>query len=202
MPVIDASSFDPFIPNKYARATLTYLFVATTMRKPMDINENAPVVLHHEIEIFAPPEKVWDRLSRIELWDEWRHDVSGSQHVSGTGEGAVFRWRHRKLFRTTATVQSWKSMRELGWTAEPPGGTFRQVVRLSGDFRKTTVTATASMEGRIVGNPILRSLFENQINRTNEIWFGALKTRLEYGKGESPEPPPDERPVRRMRPPM
>lgn len=164
----------------------------------MEINEDAPVVLRHRIEIFAPPEKVWDRLSRVELWDEWRHDVSGSRHVSGEGEGSVFRWRHRKIFRMTAKFRSWKSLRELGWTSHPFGSTFKQVVRISGDFRKTTVTAEASMEGRMVSNSILRSLFESQINRTNEIWLGALKTRLEYGKYDMPGPP-DERPPRRMR---
>lgn len=168
----------------------------------MEINENAPVVLRHRIEIFAPPEKVWDRLSRVELWDEWRHDLSGSRHVRGTGEGSVFRWRHRKIFGTTATFESWKTLRELGWVSEPCGSRFTQVLRLSGDFRKTVVTAEASMEGRMVGNPFLRSLFESQINRTNEIWLGALKTRLEFGTHEPPGPPPDHRPPRRMRMPM
>lgn len=166
----------------------------------MDINRNAPVVLRHRIEIFAPPEKVWDRLSRVELWDEWRHDLGGSRHISGDGEGSVFRWRYRKIFRTTATFKSWNSLREIGWVSKQFGTTFIQVVRLSGDFRNTLVTAEASMEGGVVGNSILKALLESQINRTNEIWFGAMKTRLEYGKNEAPGPPPDHRPPRRIRP--
>lgn len=156
----------------------------------MQIDDRAPVVAHHEIEIFAPPEKVWDWLSRVDLWASWRQDVSSAEWVEGYGPNATIKWRVGKLMGVTARVESWSETRELGWRAGIYGGEMLQVLRMSGDFKRTFVTSDLSCTGGLTRLRLTRAYLRSRLNRTNEIWLGSLKTKLEAGKDDFRRPPP------------
>jgi hypothetical protein len=148
----------------------------------MQVNQGAPVMVRHEIEIFAPPEKIWEWLSRVDLWEDWRQDVSGSYWLNGRGGTASFKWRLRKLFGITARVEAWDEEREFGWTGQFWISTLKQVMRIDGDFRRTRIVMESSVEGALVRPAPLRAMVRSQLNRTNEIYLGSLKTKLEAEK--------------------
>ena len=156
----------------------------------MQIDQRAPVIAHHEIEIFAPPDKVWDWLSRVEMWASWRQDISSAEWIDGHGHNATFKWRIRKFMSFTAQVEVWDVHRELGWRATGYGGQMVQLLRMTGDFKRTFVTSDMSFAGGLSKLRPTRSFVRGQLNRTNEIWLGSLKTKLEAGKDDFLKPPP------------
>ncbi len=161
----------------------------------MDVNRNAPLVVRREIEIFAPPEMIWEWLSRVELWQDWHPEISRSHWAAGQGPNGVLKWRLRKVIGVTAQVESWHEQNEIGWVGHAWSTTVRQVFRIRGDFRKTRIVTEASVEGPGFGFPPLRAVVQSQLERTSELWLGALKTKLESEKtrvrigGTTPPPP-------------
>lgn len=155
----------------------------------MLIDQRAPVVAHHEIEIFAPPDKVWDWLSRVDMWSSWRQDVSSSHWVEGHGRNGTFKWRVRNIMGFTARVEVWDEQRAMGWRAEVYGSEMVQVLRISGDFKRSVVTSDLSATGGLCRMRLTRAFVRSQLNRTNEIWLGSLKTKLEAGKDDGMKPP-------------
>ncbi len=144
----------------------------------------------YEIKIFAPPDKVWDWLSRVDMWTSWRQDVSCAYWVKGEGQNGTLKWRLRKMIGFTADVAVWKREREMRWDAVSYGSHVIYDLRLHGDYRSTLVTLDVEGKGGLLGFFPTRAIFSHQLNRSNEIWLGALKTKLEAGKDDSTSPPP------------
>jgi hypothetical protein len=62
------------------------------MSPPTGIDRAAPVIAHHEIDIRAPLEIVWQLHSDINEWTTWQSDISAA-HADGPFEpGASFDW--------------------------------------------------------------------------------------------------------------
>lgn len=150
----------------------------------MQIDRRAPLVTHHQIDIFAPPGNVWDWISRIEMWPTWRQDVSSARWLEGRGLNGAFKWRVRNIFGITARIKEWRENRSIGWQGRVAGGSIAQLVVISGEVKPSTVTIETSYDGPLTRLRLTRALVEGQINRTNEIWLGSLKTKLEIGKDE------------------
>lgn len=175
----------------------------------MEVNPGAPVIVRGEIEIFAPPEMIWDWLSRVDLWKDWHPEITNSRWLARPGINAQFKWRLRSVLGITARIESWEEQRELGFIGQSWSTTLRQVFRMNGDFRRTHIRAEASVEGPGYGFAPLRAVIGGQLARTNELWLGALKTKLESEKfkgqgrstNEADELPPEfpsQRPFLRM----
>jgi hypothetical protein len=145
----------------------------------MRVNEQAPIYIRREITIFAPPERVWDWLSRVDLWQDWHPEIAASYWLGDSDEGgprARFKWRQGPV-RVTSLIESWDVEREIGWVGHAYSAIVRHVFRLEGDFRRTHIVSEQSIEGppiTLVG-PVIRGLAV----RTSETWLAALKTRLE-----------------------
>ncbi len=58
----------------------------------MDTSQ-APVKGSQEIEIAAPPEIVWDVLTRFEDWPQWNPDVKSMSFDGPLAPGSEFRWK-------------------------------------------------------------------------------------------------------------
>ncbi len=145
----------------------------------------------YAIEIFAPPDKVWDWLSRVEMWTSWRQDVSSAYWVRGEGRNGVLKWRLRKTLGFTAQVAAWEHERSMRWDAVSYGTHFIHDLKIDGDYKSTRVSLQVSGKGGLLRFFPTRAIFVHQLNRSNEIWLGALKTKLEAGKDDSTSPPPD-----------
>lgn len=152
-------------------------------------NQNAPFTGSYKIDVFAPPEKVWDWLSRVEMWASWRQDVTSSYWVRGEGPNGTMKWRLRGVLGFTARVEAWRREREMRWEAVSYGTRVWHALRIDGDFRRTLVTLEVAGHGGLLRFYPTRALFTHHVNRSNEIWLGALKTKLEAGKNDSIMPP-------------
>lgn len=142
----------------------------------MYVNPAAPIFVKREITVFAPPEKVWDWLSRVDLWGDWHPEIASAYWLSGEGPHGRFRWRQGPV-RVTSSIESWAERREIGWSGRAYSALVRHVFHLDGDFRRTHIVSEQSIEGfpaSLMG-PIIRRLAE----RSSETWLAALKTRLE-----------------------
>jgi hypothetical protein len=56
-------------------------------------NENAPVRSIAEIEVDAPPQVVWEVLTRFENWPNWNPDVRSMSFPGLLAPGTEFRWK-------------------------------------------------------------------------------------------------------------
>jgi hypothetical protein len=56
-------------------------------------NEKAPVRATAEIEIGAPPQVVWEVLTRFENWPNWNPDVKSMSFPGPLAPGTEFRWK-------------------------------------------------------------------------------------------------------------
>jgi hypothetical protein len=52
-----------------------------------------PVKSTAEIQIAAPPQTVWDVLTRFENWPNWNPDVKSMSFEGPLGPGSTFRWK-------------------------------------------------------------------------------------------------------------
>lgn len=134
------------------------------------------IVIRREIEIFAPPDVVWEWISRVDLWADWHPEISSSWWVTQPGLGARFKWR-RNLLGVDAAVVSWYESGEFAWEGRSWLTEIRQTFRIRGDYRSTLLSTEFMASGSIVR--ILRLLLVGRIATWNEIWLGVLKTRLE-----------------------
>ena len=59
----------------------------------MSANENAPVRAAAEVEIGAPPQVVWEVLTRFEKWPNWNPNVKSMSFPGPLAPGTEFRWK-------------------------------------------------------------------------------------------------------------
>lgn len=142
----------------------------------MALNDEAPVAIRREIEIFCPPEVIWEWIRRVDLWSDWHPEISSSRFVEGQAVGARFKWR-KNLLGVRGRITSSRPGREWSWTGSYRKIGVSQAFYLDGNFRSTRVLTVVAFEGpptRLLG-PLLRWYG----SRWCEIWLGVLKTRLE-----------------------
>ena len=146
------------------------------------MNITAPIQTRHEIEVFAPPEVVWDWLSRVDLWADWHPEIVASGWVGESGGRGLFKYRLRKIFHFTCRVETWRELREMSWASRNWFSRTRHVIRIRGDFRRTTITSEAWADGPAPRNRLSRGVFLSEMNRVVETGLGVIKTRLECEK--------------------
>ena len=142
----------------------------------MALNDHAPVVIRREIEIFAPPEVIWEWIRRVDLWSDWHPEISSSWYIDDEAIDARFKWR-KKLLGVRGRITSSRPGREWSWSGSYRMIGVSQAFYLDGNFRSTRVSTVTAFEGpsaRLLA-PILRWYG----SRWCETWLGMLKTRLE-----------------------
>jgi hypothetical protein len=73
------------------------------MSIPTGIDQAAPVIAHHQIDIRAPLEVVWELHSDVNDWPAWHSDITAA-HAEGTfASGASFDWTSFG-FTVTSTI--------------------------------------------------------------------------------------------------
>ena len=145
-------------------------------RGELTLNDQAPVVIRREIEIFAPPEVIWEWIRRVDLWSDWNSEISSSWLIDDDAVGARFKWR-KKLLGVRGKITSSRPGREWSWTGSYRMIGVSQTFYLDGNFRSTKLSTIAVFEG--LPARLLAPLLRWYGSRWCEIWLGTLKTRLE-----------------------
>ena len=140
------------------------------------INRNAPVVVEREIEIFSPPEVIWEWIRRVDLWVDWNPEVSSSWLIDDEAIGARFKLR-KKILGVRGEILEIATGRGWAWHGKCWGVRAHQEFRLDGNFKSTALSSTMSLEG-----PTTRALapvVRKAATHWTEVYLGVLKTRIE-----------------------
>ena len=140
------------------------------------MNGEAPVVIRREIEIFCPPEVIWEWIRRVDLWSDWNSEISSSWMIDEEAIGARFKWR-RKLLGVGGRITASRPGREWSWAGSYRKIQVSQCFYLNGNFRSTRISTVIVFDG--LPARVLSPLLRWYGSRWCEIWLGTLKTRLE-----------------------
>lgn len=139
------------------------------------IEQDAPVKAHVQVQISAPPARVWGLLVDAAAWPNWYPDIESVEAPASLSMGAHFTWKSGST-SIHSVVHLFEPQRRLSWTGtafparavhvwelEPtPGG-------------GTLVTVDESMEG-----PLLNWLYPSaKLADADADWLAALKRAAE-----------------------
>jgi uncharacterized membrane protein len=124
----------------------------------MDINEQAPAVVHEELQIAADAETVWAVLSGIERWPVWNKAVRNVTMHGPIEPGTTFDWK-----AGPGTIKSRladvDAPRRIAWTGVTMGIRAVDVFRFEARDGGTLVREDESWEG------LLARLFRGRMQR-------------------------------------
>jgi hypothetical protein len=142
----------------------------------VDINKSAPAIGEGEIQVAAPPERVWDVLSNIDGWPGWNRDVRSAKLEGPVAVGSVFRWRSGAS-SLVSTFQVVDRPREIGWSGKTMGIEALHVFRLEPEDGGTHVRSEESWDGLLAR--VLKGYSHKAIDRALRNALTALKQEAE-----------------------
>jgi uncharacterized protein YndB with AHSA1/START domain len=133
----------------------------------VDVDRTAPAIARSEIEIAAPPERVWELVTDIDRWPDWNPDIDSAALKGPLAPGTTFRWKAGPG-KLVSTLRHVDPPREVGWTGKTMGIAGVHVYRLEPSGSGTRVVSEESWAGFPV------RLMRRRMRRT-------LQTSLETG---------------------
>lgn len=140
------------------------------------VNERSPDVAHLEIEINAPPAKVWSLLANPQTWPQWDKQIASTTALGPfTAAGTNFIWKSgdTEIHSQTQLVEP---QTRLAWTGTAMSAKAIHVWQLQsipGD--RTRVSMAESMDG-----PLISRLFPpDRLKEAGQQWLIALKKAVE-----------------------
>jgi len=86
----------------------------------LDIDQAAPIIARHDIDIHAPAELVWTIQTDINAWPLWRPKVTSASFTDSLKPGASFAWEDSGL-QITSTIKEIELNRRIVWTGPAQG---------------------------------------------------------------------------------
>jgi len=142
----------------------------------MKINESAPVIAAHEIEIEASPEAVWDIIVAVERWPAWNPDVRATFIEGNLQAGKSFSWKAGPG-TIRSTVLQMQKPKELVWSGTTLGIRAIHLWQIERRGEKTTVRSEESWEGLLPA--ILRGAMRRMLLRSIQQGLIYLKKEAE-----------------------
>lgn len=130
---------------------------------------------HVEIEIAAPPAKVWALLINVPSWPKWLTQVESVTAVGPLHNGARFSWKTGGM-AIHSQVELFEPERRLSWTGTAFTAKAIHVWELKSESgNRTLVSVKESMDG-----PMMAKLFSSRnLAETDTEWLAALKKAAE-----------------------
>jgi uncharacterized protein YndB with AHSA1/START domain len=141
-----------------------------------NIDEHAPVVGRHEIEIAAAPEVAWDVLTAIDRWPAWNPGVKSATFEQALVEGSQFRWKSGPATITSTIVdvhQPWR----IAWTGRSIGLQATHVHTFVPRDGWTLVRTEESLGGPLAS--LLRGRLQKTVDAALEDGLHHLKAEAE-----------------------
>jgi hypothetical protein len=143
---------------------------------PTDIDRSAPVIAHHEIDITASLDAVWQLHVDVNAWPTWNVEVTAA-HLDGVfAIGSSFIWTSYDFTVTSTIYDVFGNTRTL-WGGEAQGvmGTHEW------SFEKTDggvhVATTESFSGDpVAADPVT---FQGILDNSLKAWLNRLKEKAE-----------------------
>jgi uncharacterized protein YndB with AHSA1/START domain len=146
------------------------------MTTPTAIDRDAPVLAHHEIEIAAPLELVWQLHTAVNSWPTWQTDITEAHLDGAFKEGASFDWASYG-FPVTSTIYNVAERSRVLW-----GGTAGGITGIhEWTFRETPGGVHVETNESFAGEPVeadaegMQSILDGSL----VAWLGHLKLTAE-----------------------
>jgi uncharacterized protein YndB with AHSA1/START domain len=139
------------------------------------IHEDAPVTTHLQIQIAAPPDKVWALLIDAPSWPRWQKLIENVTAAGPLENGMRFSWRTGGT-NIRSQVQLFEPERRLSWTGTAMTAKAVHVWELKPESgNQTLLTMKESMDG-----PLMAKLYSSQkLGEAGNEWLLALKQAAE-----------------------
>jgi uncharacterized protein YndB with AHSA1/START domain len=146
------------------------------MSVPTGIDQAAPVIAHHEIDISAPLEVVWQLHSDVNAWPTWHGDITAA-HADGAFEpGGSFDWTSFG-FSVTSTIYSVADQSRVLWggTADGITGVHEWLFVETGDGVRVTTNES------FAGDPVAADpgAMQSMLDGSLTSWLEHLKAAAE-----------------------
>ena len=146
------------------------------MTRPTDVDPNAPVQAHHEIDINAPLARVWKLHTDVAAWPDWQTEITQARIDGAFEPGSTFDWTSYG-FSVTSTIYDVKDSSRVLW-----GGTSGGITGIhEWLFAETTngvhVTTTESFAGEPVEADA--TAMQSLLDASLVAWLGHLKAAAE-----------------------
>ena len=146
------------------------------MTNPTSIDETAPVLAHHQIDIRAPLEKVWALHVDVNGWTRWNLDMTAARIAGSFMPGASFDWESYG-FPVTSTIYTVDAPHRILWGGGGNGVTAIHEWRftpIDGGVRVATDESFAG-EAVVANVGAIKSLLDASL----AAWLKSLKVAAE-----------------------
>lgn len=146
------------------------------MNRPIEINRNAPVVAHHEIDVNAPMERVWRLHTDVAAWTRWQTDITEARTEGAFEPGTSFTWTSYG-FSVTSTIYEVEDKSRTLW-----GGTAQGITGIhEWLFAETPNGVHVQTNESFAGDPVEAdvSSMQSMLDASLVAWLGHLKTAAE-----------------------
>lgn len=149
------------------------------------IDQTAPIISRHEIDIQAPVEVVWEIQTDINAWPQWRSAVSSASFEDTLKPGAVFKWEDSGL-KITSTIRQVIPHRRIVWTGPAQGINAVHVWEFTTTATGVHVHTEESWNGD--GLQAQAEKLQPLLDQSLKSWLSLLKARSEavQATGASP----------------
>jgi len=142
----------------------------------MKINESAPVIAAHEVEIDACPEVIWDIIVAVSRWPAWNPDVRATFIEGNLQAGTSFSWKAGPG-TIRSTVLQMEEPHRLLWSGTTLGIKAIHLWQIERRGEKTIVRSEESWEGLLPR--ILRATMQRMLSRSIQQGLIHLKREAE-----------------------
>ena len=148
------------------------------MSIPTDIDTNAPVRAHHEIDIDAPLEIIWRLHTDVNNWPTWQTEITAAR-LDGTFQpGASFEWTSYG-FTVVSTIYVVVERARVLWGGTAGGITGVHEWR----FSQTPTGVHVITQESFAGEPVQADVasMQSTLDSSLAAWLGHLKAAAESG---------------------
>jgi hypothetical protein len=146
------------------------------MATPTGIDRDAPVIAHHEIDIAAPLDTVWNLHTDVDAWPGWNLEVTAAKLDGAFAPGNSFTWTSYN-FTVTSTIYIVEDHSRTLWGGAAQGIMGTHEWRFAQTPAGVHVTTTESF----AGDPVDADPTGMQTTLDNSLiaWLTRLKQKAE-----------------------
>jgi uncharacterized membrane protein len=143
---------------------------------PEDIDRDAPVIAHHEVDIAAPIDVVWDLHTDVDRWPSWNPTITAAKLDGDFQPGNSFTWTSFG-FTVTSTIHAVADRSRTLWSGAAQGITGIHEWR----FDPTSSGVHVTTDESFAGDPIQADTdtFRTALDQSLLAWLERLKTQAE-----------------------
>jgi len=147
---------------------------------PTDVDRGAPVLVHHEIDITAPLDRVWRLHAEVGRWPSWQTSITAARLDGALQPGASFTWTSYG-FTVTSEVYALTEHHRVLWGGTADGITGIHEWVFAATDSGTRVETTESFAGTPVeADP---AGMQRVLDGSLTAWLGHLKAAAESTAG-------------------